>query len=72
MSGLEWNSQAIEGIVKRMDSKLDEEGNEAKQGLMKKELRDLSPWMKSQRQVLWEEKQLGTSPVMQQLGLHCR
>lgn len=70
MSGLEWNRQGIEGIVKRMDSKLDE-GNEAKKGLMK-ELRDISPWMKSQRQVLWEEKKLGTSLVMQGLGLLCR
>ena len=71
MSGLEWNRQGIEGIVKRMDSKLDEEGNEAKKSLMK-ELRDISPWMKSQRQVLWEEKKLGTSLVMLGLGLHCR
>lgn len=67
MSGLEWNRQGIEGIVKRMDSKLDE-GNEAKKGLMK----DIRPWMKSQRQVLWEEKKLGTSLVMQGLGLLCR
>lgn len=46
MSGLGSYRQGIhgtEGIVKRMDSRLDEEGNEANKGLMRKELRDQSP-----------------------------
>lgn len=45
--GLGWHRQGIDGIegifVKRMDSRLDGEGKEAKNGLMRKKLRDRRP-----------------------------